>query len=88
MRDVADRRLGDDADAGLIRSGERASLSSSRQRPASSARQVAPACFIVSIVCSPTTGTSKRMSWFGLATFTTVSARLSVEGSLPSEATA
>src|ERR1035441_6153942 len=63
----------------------RASRSSNRHRSASSARQVAPACFMVAIVFKPTTGTSKRMSWFGLATFTTVSARLNVDGSLPSE---
>src|ERR1019366_7773254 len=56
-----------------------ASPSSSRHRPASTARQLAPARAIVSIVFTPITGTSKRISCFGFATFTTVSARLSVE---------
>ena len=40
-------------------------------RPASIDIAVAPADFIASMVATPITGTSKRMSWFGLATFTT-----------------
>src|SRR5713226_9567410 len=42
-------------------------------RPASTARAVAPAAFICSMVGKPTTGTSKRISWPGLLTFTTTS---------------
>ena len=38
--------------------------------PASTDRMVAPAAFIASMVDTPTTGTSKRMSWFGFATLT------------------
>ena len=38
--------------------------------PASIEIAVAPAAFISAIVATPTTGTSKRMSCFGLATFT------------------
>src|SRR5579883_91097 len=57
------------------------SLSKTSVRPASIARHVAPARFMVSIVFKPTTGTSKRMSCFGFATFTTVRLRSSVEAS-------
>src|ERR1041385_9239583 len=52
-----------------------------RHRPVSMARHVAPAFFIAWMVATPTTGTSKRMSWFGLAIFTTVRSRLNVEAS-------
>ncbi len=38
--------------------------------PASTDSSVAPAACIASIVETPTTGTSNRMSWFGLATLT------------------
>ena len=38
--------------------------------PASIDSAVAPAAFITRIVATPTTGTSKRMSCFGLATLT------------------
>ena len=38
--------------------------------PASTDSAVAPAARIASIVATPTTGTSNRMSWFGFATFT------------------
>src|SRR6185437_3676470 len=61
------------------------SPSRKRHLPALSARQVAPDFCMVSIVFTPTTGTSKRMSWFGLAIFTTVNARFSVEASASSE---
>src|ERR1700675_5000878 len=61
------------------------SPSNSRLFPASSARQVAPADCITSMVFNPITGTSNRMSWLGLATFTTVRSRLSVEASPRSE---
>src|SRR6266568_5249666 len=53
----------------------KASRSNSSVRPASTERQLAPAWIIVSKVRIPMTGTSNRMSWFGLATFTTVSLR-------------
>ena len=56
-----------------------AAASKSSVRPASMARQVAPARAMASMVATPMTGTSKRMSWFGLATLTTVSERLSVD---------
>ena len=39
----------------------------------------------VSMVRRPITGTSKRISWFGFATFTTVNSRPSVEGFSPSD---
>ena len=43
--------------------------------PASIESAVAPAALIASIVATPTTGTSKRMSWFGLATLTIATPR-------------
>ena len=52
-----------------------AAISASRSkrsvRCASIASAVAPQAFIVAMVGSPTTGTSKRMSCLGLLTFTT-----------------
>src|SRR5678815_2073897 len=48
------------------------SRSKIRVLPAVTERQVAPAEIIVSIVGTPTTGTSNRISWSGLATLTTV----------------
>src|ERR1041385_3512392 len=54
----------------------RRSISSRSKRsvlPAVTQRQVAPASVMASTVGTPTTGTSKRMSWPGLATLTTVS---------------
>src|SRR3974390_489608 len=45
--------------------------SNSSVRSASTLRAVAPACFIASTVGRPTTGTSNRMSCFGLLTLTT-----------------
>src|ERR1700756_2743257 len=45
--------------------------SKSRVRSASIASAVAPEAFMVAMVGSPTTGTSKRMSCFGLLTLTT-----------------
>ena len=56
-----------------------AAASKSKVRPVSTARQVAPARAMASMVARPMTGTSKRMSCAGLATLTTVRARLSVE---------
>ena len=46
-------------------------LSNIRALPASSDSSVAPARAITWMVGMPTTGTSKRMSWLGLATLTT-----------------
>src|SRR5579862_9392808 len=66
------------APAALFKS---ASRSNSNVRSASTERQVAPARIITSTVRTPITGTSNRMSWFGLATLTTVSRRASVEAS-------
>src|ERR1039458_10020701 len=55
----------------------RASRSKRSVRAASIERQLAPARIIVSTVEIPITGTSKRMSWLGLATLTTVRRRAS-----------
>src|ERR1700758_854321 len=49
----------------------RRARSKSKVRSASIARAVALERLMTSTVCNPTTGTSKRMSWRGLATFTT-----------------
>ncbi len=72
-RDVADLLLRHDADARIVGGCDyRGLVEDQAALSASSARQVAPACFMVSMVRNPTTGTSKRMSWFGLATLMTV----------------
>ena len=47
-----------------------ASPSIMRVLPASTDNRVAPAARMASMVDTPTTGTSKRMSWLGLATLT------------------
>ena len=57
-------------DAGLVGGSTIASPSNISVLPASTDSAVAPAACIASIVATPTTGTSKRMSWFGLATLT------------------
>ncbi len=60
-------------------------LSKIRQRPASSARHVAPACFMVVDRPHADYRDIKTHVLIRFATFITVSARLSVEGSLPSD---
>jgi hypothetical protein len=49
-----------------------ASFSSSKVFPASMAMPETPAAAQVSMVCGPMTGTSKRKSWLGLETFTSI----------------
>ena len=63
-----------DGDAGIVGGPISASRSKSSVRPASIASAVAFERRITSTVFRPTTGTSKRMSWRGLLTFTTTSA--------------
>ena len=68
---MVDKRPSDDGDAGLVR---RPRTPRRRSKisvlPASTDSAVAPADRIAWIVATPTTGTSKRMSWFGFATLT------------------
>ena len=63
-------RSPDDGDAGLVGRREHVLAVHDQRRPASIDSAVAPARRIAWIVAMPTTGTSKRMSWFGLATLT------------------
>ena len=71
IRDVHRRGPPDDGDARVVGGVDDGLAVEDSVLPASIDSTVAPAARIASIVATPTTGTSNRMSWFGLATLTT-----------------